>query len=426
MNATRHISFSRFLPSLALAIVLPCQAAQWSVEPKVSIRSGYNDNIRLTTRDHDSVWETAVTPSIKFGGAEENRGLFGNADVSVRRFFGGNGRESSDILDREDAHFNINAYNRTQRNEFTGFFDFTRDSTLDSEFDETGNVIDDRATRIRKTIGPGWSYSLTEVMQLNANYAFTKVDFSDDPGIDNNIDYDYHVFSGSLTRQFTPKVQGTLTSSYNMYQPRANQEIDTPSGTLSVPDLDSDTLSVQVGIKRVFTETLTTDWLAGMRRTKSDTSELVFTGSGFRFDKDDSNDTGAVFSASITKLLESGKLSFTASRVSTPASDGDLLDTTRFIFNGEHRFTEALKTSLRAEYSTIETIASATAGLNDRDDRTLYRIVPRVSWRWQREWEIAGSYEYAKKDEDNDPKDATRNAVYLTLSYRPDKLFISR
>ena len=81
---------------------------------------------------------------------------------------------------------------------------------------------------------------------------------------------------------------------------------------------------------------------------------------------------------------------------------------------------------VRAEYSIIETIASATAGLNDRDDRTLYRIVPRVSWRWAREWEIAGHYEYAKKDEDNDPKDATRNAVYLTLTYRPDKIYISR
>ena len=75
---------------------------------------------------------------------------------------------------------------------------------------------------------------------------------------------------------------------------------------------------------------------------------------------------------------------------------------------------------------TIETIASATAGLNDRDDRTLYRIVPRVSWRWSREWEISGQYEYAEKDEDNESGTATRNAVYLTLSYRPHKLFISR
>lgn len=426
-------SLSKFLPVLALLCAVPCQAAEWSAEPKISVKNGYNDNIRLTTLDHDSVWETDVTPSIKFGVASENSGLFGNADVSVRRFFGGNGRESSDTLDREDAHFNIDAYTRTPRNEFTGLINITRDSTLDSEFDETGNVIDDRATRLRITIGPGWSHNLTELMRLDTNYSFTRVDFSDDPGIDDNIEYDYHVVSGSLTRQFTPKVLATVSSNYSSYQPETNQ--------------NSNTVNVQVGIRRNFSETLTTDWLAGMRKTNSDTAEFkpqgfcvgadpgakfpqctggspVVTGSSIN--KGDTSDTGTVYSASITKLLESGELSFSATRQSTPASDGDLLDTTRFIFEGVHRFTKKLRASLRAEYSKIETIASATAGLNDRDNRTLYRIAPGVYWRWQREWEISGYYEYANKNEDNLSKDATRNAVYLTLTYRPDKLFISR
>jgi len=429
----RRSPLSKLLPALVLLLTTPCQAAEWSAEPRISIKSGYNDNIRLTTAEHDSVWETDVTPSIRFGVASENSGLFGNADYSVRRFFGGNGRESSDTLDREDAHFNTNAYTRTPRNEFTGFINFTRDSTLDSEFDETGNVIDERATRIRISIGPGWSYNLTELMRLNTNYSFTRVDFSDDPGIDDNIEYDYHVVSGSLTREFTPKVQATVSSSYSSYQPETNQ--------------DSNTVNVQVGIRRNFSETLTTDWLAGMRKTNSDTARLIPKGfcvgadpgakfpqcpggfpavTGSSINKGNTSDTGTAYSASITKLLESGNLSLTASRTSTPASDGDLLDATRFIFNGAYRLTEALRVSLRAEHSKIETIASATAGLNDRDDRTLYRIVPRVSWRWQREWEISGYYEYANKDEDNVSKDATRNAVYLTLTYRPDKLFISR
>ena len=432
-NLMPRSSLSKLLPLLALLHTVHCQAAEWSAEPKISVKSGYNDNIRLTTAEHDSVWETDVTPSVKFGAASENSGLFGYADVSVRRFFGGSGRESSDTLDREDAHFNTNAYTRTPRNEFTGLINFTRDSTLDSEFDETGNVIDERATRIRITIGPGWSHNLSELMRLDTNYRFTRVDFSDDPGIDDNIEYDYHQVSGSLIRQFTPKVQATLASSYSSYQPETNQ--------------NSNTMNVQVGIRRDFSETLTTDWLAGMRKTNSDTAELkpqgfcqgadpgakfpqctggfpVVTGSSIN--KGDTNDTGTVYSASITKLLESGKLSLSATRSSSPASDGDLLDTTRFIFTGEHRFTEALRVSLRAEHSKIETISSATAGLNNRDDRTLYRVVPRVSWRWSREWEISGYYEYANKDEDNVSKDATRNAVYLSLSYRPDKLFISR
>jgi hypothetical protein len=414
---------------LVLAVSLPVPAAEWSAEPSITVRSGYNDNIRLTAAEHDSVWETSVTPALKFGVAEENRGLFGNADVAVRRYFGGNDRESGDVLDREDARFNVNAYHRTRRNEFTGFVNLTRDSTLDSEFDETGNVIDDRATRIRKTISPGWSFNLTQLTRLDTEYSFTTVDFSDDPGIDNNIPYDYHVVSGSVTHVFTPKVQATLASSWSSYQPETN--------------LDSNTVNLQAGITRVFSETLTTSWLAGMRETKSDTlvpaGFCVGANPGAKFPsctggfpvptgaaKDDTEDTGTIYSASITKLLESGKLSLTASRASAPASDGDLLDSTRFIFVGEHRFTKTLSARLRAEYAIIETISSATAGLNDRDDRTLYRIVPKVTWRWSREWAISGEYEYAEKDEDNESGTATRNAVYLSLTYRPDKLFVSR
>jgi hypothetical protein len=423
---------------LVLAVSLPVPAAEWSAEPTISFRSGYNDNIRMTTQEHDSVWEATVTPALKFGVAEENRGLYGKADVAIRRYSGGDGNESSDVLDREDAHFNVNAYHRTPRNEFRGLINLTRDSTLD-EVDETGEFIEKSATRIIKTINPGWSFNLTQLTRLDTDYSFTTVDFSDedlfvnDRRLTGNVEYDYHVASGSVTHAFTPKIQASLASSWSSYQPETN--------------LDSDTLSVQAGITHIFSETLTTSWLAGMRRTNSDTAKQIPTGfciganpgakfpectggfpviTGFDISKDDTSDTGTVYKASITKLLESGKLSLTASRVSTPASDGNLNDTTRFIFNGDHRITATLRASLRAEYSKIETISSATAGLIERDDRTIYRIIPSLSWRWSRQWVISGQYEYANKDEDNESGTATRNAVYLSLTYRPDKLFTSR
>ena len=55
---------------ITLALPMSVQAAEWSAEPKISLRTGYNDNIRLTTADHDSVWETALRPSVKFGVAK--------------------------------------------------------------------------------------------------------------------------------------------------------------------------------------------------------------------------------------------------------------------------------------------------------------------------------------------------------------------
>ena len=393
-----------------LAVSLPVQAAEWSIEPTLSLRSGYNDNIRMTRAEHDSVWETALTPAVRFGVAKENQGLFGNADVVARRFSGGDGREDSDVLDREDAHLKLNAYHNTERDKFAANLNLTRDSTLDSELDEDLNVIEERATRLRKSITPSWTRSLTEKTRLDLSYSFTTVDYSDEIAPRDLVDYDYDVFSTSLVRQMTPRIQGTLSASYSRYQPE------------TICDSDSDTLSLQAGISRTFSETLSASFLAGRRETTSDTVELTPTG----FVVDEIENTGTVYSASLTKVLETGKLSATLSRSSSPTGDGELLDTTRLVLLGEHRFTETLRSSLRIEFSDRETIASRAGGIRDQDDRQFFRVTPRLAWRWRREWELAGEYQYAEEDSDSFTDEATRNAAYLTLSYRPTKIYISR
>jgi len=394
---------------LAMAVSLPLQAAEWSAEPKLSLRTGYNDNIRMTRLPHDSVWETSLVPSVKFGVAKENQGLFGNADVLVRRFSGGNDRESSNILDREDAHLEVNAYHKTERDKFAANLNLTRDSTLDSELDETGNVIEDRATRLRKSISPSWTRSLTEKTRLDLGYTFTTVDYSDEIGPDNLIDYDYDVFSATLARQMTPRIQGILSASYSRYQPE------------TICDSDSDTLSLQAGISRTFSETLSASFLAGRRETTSDTSLLTTTGCIVS----EVENTGAVYSASLAKVLETGKLSASLSRVSTPNGRGGLLDTTSLVLLGEHKFAETLRSSLKIEFFDRERIVTSSGGTS-QDDRQFFRVTPRLAWSWRREWELAGEYQYAEDERDSSSETATRDAVYVTLSYRPAKIFVSR
>ena len=432
----RPARLSTWMPACLLLLSLPAQAAQWSAEPKISLRSGYNDNIRLDTRPHDSVWETALTPSVRFGVASVNKGLFGRAYASVRRFSGGSGRNSSDILDREDYHFDTNAYHRTQRNEFRGLLNFTRDSTLDSELDQTGQVLSSRATRSRITLGPSWTGSLTEQTQLNLGYTFTTVSYSDEPGVQdiesggrNLIEYDYEQFSASLTHQYSPNVQGTLSTTYSSYQPDSG--------------FDSDTVNIQVGISRSFSETLSTSWLAGYRETTSDT--LIATGfcidadPGAKFPgceggapvqtgtrKDDNTNSGSVYSANITKLLERGELSASLSRSSNPSSDGELLDTTRLILAGSHKFSQKLRSSLSVEYSNAETI-SRVSNNSRKTDEDFFRVRPKLFWQWDRNWVLAAEYEYVEnKNKRRGPGTARRNAFYLTLRYQPSKISISR
>ena len=419
------------IPSLALTLLagvsLQVPAAQWSAEPTISVRSGYNDNYRLTTADHDSVWEADVTPAVKFGVSKENQGLFGNADVSIRRFYGGSGANSSSVLDREDYHFKVNSYQKTERNEFGANIDVTRDSTLDTELDETGQVLDNLATRLSTILNPTWTRLLDEKTQLDLEYRFNRVRYSDIVGQSNLVNYDYNTVSASLLRQFTPRTQATLSTSFSRYSPETN--------------LNSDTYAIQAGLTRQHSETLSTSWLAGWRKTNSDT--LVPTGfcvgadPGSNFpkctgglpiqtgtDSDQENNTGAVYAASITKTLERGNLGASASRSAIPSGNGELLDTTRLTLTGEHRFTETLRSNLSISYYKQDTIVNAS-GTSEVKPRNFFRIRPKLTWQLQREWLLAGEYQYSSKDNANSST-ATQNAIYLTITYRPTKMFISR
>ncbi len=413
-----------------LLVHMPAEAAEWSAEPRISLRTGYNDNIRLTAAPHDSVWESALSPAVKFGVAKEHQGLSGDAGFSIRRFTGGSGRESSDVLDREDYHLNTDAFHNTLRDEFKANLDFTRDSTLDSELDQTGNVIEDRATRERLSLGPSWSRTLTELTRLELTYQYSNVDYTNDPGIDNLVGYDYHVASASLLRQLTPRVQATLAGGYSSYRPDTN--------------FDSDTLSLQAGLSINFSETLLASFLAGQGKTTSDS----FVGNGFCIgalpgatfptctggiavptgtSNTEVDSTSPVYAASITKTLETGSLSASLSRSSSPGSDGELLDTTRLVLSGDYKFSETLSTSLRIEYTENETIVSRIGiTLPNQEKETFFRVTPRVAWRWRQEWELAGEYRYAENDDQRATGTATSNAVYATLTYRPTKIYVSR
>ena len=242
--------------------------------------------------------------------------------------------------------------------------------------------------------------------RLELGYQFTNVDYSDgSPGL---VSYDYHSASASLLRQLTPRIQATLAAGYSSYRP------DT--------DFDSDTLSLQAGLSRNFSETLVASFLVGKRETTSDSQTFVFP---IGFVKTEVDTSSAVYSASITKTLEVGSLSASLSRSSSPGGNGELLDATRLVLAGDYNHTEKLRSSLRIEYTENETIVNSIGAVSSQDTEDFFRVTPRIHWRWSRAWSMTGEYQYARNENVGSPK-ATRNAVYVTVSYRPPKRSISR
>lgn len=419
---------NRFLLLLVAGASFPGMAAEWSVEPEVIVRTGYNDNIRLTPGSHDSVIEYELTPSLKFGLAKENQGLSGNGSVSIRQYTGGTGSESSNALNREDYYLDTRAFHNTLLDRFNINLYIKRDSTQDSELDLTGNVIDDRATREEIRLSPSWSRLLNELTLLDLSYRYTNVEYTDDPGIQDLVAYKYHAASASLQRQLTPRVRGTLSAEYSNYLPST--------------DFKSRTTSLQAGLTTDFTETLVATLLLGHRQTTSDS----FIGAGFCVGADigatfptctggipipigrakgETETSAPVVTASIAKTLETGILRANLTRSSSPSGNGELLDSTRLILFGEHKFSQTLTSSLKIQYTENEVIVNRIGLTPNQETRTFLRVIPRITWNWHQEWSIAGEYHYARSDDAN-LQTATRNAAYVILKYNPVKRFISR
>jgi hypothetical protein len=408
---------------------LPAVAAEWSLRPQISFLSGYNDNINLTSAPHDSVLQMTVTPAVEFGLKKQNQGITGTAIYEVQRFFGGSGRESSRLLNRENYYLKTNAYHNTQRSTLRGILNFTSNSALDSELDQNNNVVNDRSTRRTLVIAPSWETMLNERNQLGLSYRLTSVGYPDASANSRLIEYDYHDLSTTLIRLLDQRNSITLSAGYSSYQPDTG--------------INSDTISLQAGVSRNFTETLAASLLAGARRTTSD--RLVSTGfcigalPGATYpdciggiaspplvtSRDQIETTGSVFSASLTKTLETGSLVATLTRSSAPSGEGELLDTTRLELVGKRRFTETLDTSLTIRYSVRETLVNRTGNQTSSGDRNLTEIYPKLTWQWQREWALAGEYRYLK-DERSGISEASRNSVYLSITYQPRRLSVSR
>ena len=418
-----------------LALSLDGRAAEWSMTPGISLRTGLDDNIRLTSDDsiddQDTVWELRVTPRVNFGMITENKGITGKARYSVRRFHGGSGANSSSNLDREDAKFNLNSFYNTYRDSLGLALGFTRDSTLDSELDETGKAISQRATRLVYTASPYWSRILTERMRLNLNYRFTKVEYSDDFGVSDLTEYESHFMSSSLERMITERTSASAVASYSRYEPETN--------------LDSRTLSLQGGLSTTFSETLSASFLAGWRKTTSD--QAIPTGfciggdpgSGFPgcgggvpvvtgIETDDSDNDGSVYTFKINKQFTAGSLSASLVRQATPTgSNGQLLETNTLRVYANRRIRKRLTTSITAQVTDRETITSTTSGINpDSDNRKYYAISPSVTWNWSRDLDLSATYRYRKVERDVTSDNATSNAFYLTLDYRLPKMAVSR
>jgi hypothetical protein len=290
-----------------------------------------------------------------------------------------------------------------------------KDTTLDSQLEETGVVAFDRVDRWRVSLNPTWTYGLNERTSVQLGYTYTDVDYDNDPQ-SNFSNYTTRGGQLSLSRLLSPRATGTITATY--------QQTDNDA------DIESTYSAVQGGTSYKFSETISASLFAGIRRSEveatrntfipilDENNNIVFVpvSSGTQDD-----DFGYVFSGTLEKQFLRGHTRFTATRDISNTVSGLPLQVTRLSWNNLYRFTEILSGELRLSYYQSE----AANGVGERD-RNYYELQPTFSWRFKQFWTLSGSYRYREQTFDDSSDEAVQNAAYLTLQYDWPRIAISR
>ncbi len=384
-------------------------AAEWQIDPVVSLRAGYNDNIRLQSDNEIESTEIILSPKVTFSRSTQNSTISSSLNTSIRRYL-----DESDVND-ETATLLLNAQHRMERSSLGLGVNLTRDTTLDSQLDETGLVMG-RINRFRTSIAPSWSYSFSERMLINLEYNYSNLDYEDEPDQTSPPDSFSHRGQISLSRVITERSTGNLTLGH-VYSENTD-------------DFESRFTYLQGGGSYQLSETLSVSFSGGARHSESKypANQRVLILTGFLLEEiflpveAENEQDGFVFNASINKQFLRGSLSFGASQDVTTAASGLLTEVFKVTLGSTYRLSQTLSTGLQLQFYQSETDNPVSSS----DERDYISIAPSLTWAFDRFWRLGASYRYNEQTFANSNVDAAQNAAYLTLTYDWPRIATSR
>ena len=403
----------RIAASCLFCIGLSCEAAEWVAEPSVSLREEYNDNIRLTNANHDSVWGTELEPQLKLSRKSALWDLYAIGKIRAERYSGQDG------LDTTDSFLDIGTKRTYERGNWEATASLINDTTLQNElldFDTgiTINQIDREQQKYRLS----GSYLFTEANWVEVWVDYSSLDYDDGEQF-GLLDYDVIAPGVRIIHQYSPKTQffGILNHS----------KVDYDTTT----ELESKTNSLQIGSAYDITETWSISASVGGRKTT--TSDIAPTGeytviSIFPLRVEpvlaprERDSTGLVYSVDLTHELETGYLKLSGSRSVTPSSTGTDSDSTTVSLDVLQRFSPKLSAKLFASYYQSRTVGDITTGT----DIDRYRISPSLAWHLDEAATLNVGYIYTRVERKSNNTETDSNAAYINFSYDWPRIAVSR
>jgi len=381
--------------------------AEWSVVPSIQLTEKYEDNIRLATKTHDTVWGSTVSPSVQLVRTTPTS----VAKVSARLRF--NRYSGDEVRDTDVQYLTLSSRNRTPRGRWALKGSFKRDTTLTTLVEPESDTADEEEladaedideglvqVEVRRNqfdLDPSWSQNLTERMTLRLGYRLRDVYYSAAEGT-SLFGYQRHSLDVALMRQVTERDKLGITARYSEYRA---PEVNSKAGTSTL----------QASMDHAFSETLRGIVAVGLQNTSSMRGALEDEATGYTLDM------------RITKKInQSTNYRLALKRDVLPSGAGRVVQSDRFNIRFSSKITPKLTFSLSGRFFRNKSLEASATNVG----RRYYSIEPNLRWLLTRKWSVDGYYRYRYQKYDNAAASAQSNAVFFAVRYAWPMIRVSR
>lgn len=392
---------------LLVAAVPLVKAAEWSVTPSAAIRMELDDNKRLTLADHNAVIGNVSEGGLTFERRTERIRMSFTPSGRIQRFSdNGDGVE----LDSDDVFANLTTALTGERYLAQLGVNYSRQSSISTELDESGRVINVNVPVNNISVGPSFSYLTSErnTVQVSFGYADKFYENAENTGL-----IGYNNLSASVSDTYrlseTDDVFGTFFVS--RFDP------DEIEGIIR-RDSVTDNLGFQGGMAVAFTETFNVSAALGWQYSFTDTEFDLF-GSTSEIESDTS---GILANVSAQKQFERTTWNTLYSRAVSGTSEGQQNTQDRFNVNVRRNFLERLDGTVSYGFATNQRQLDTTGSTKN----VITTVNAGLSYRLSPYWTLGGSYRYRLRSTETTEEDAESNALFFTLNYQDYKWAISR
>ncbi|HPQ42822.1 MAG TPA: hypothetical protein PKZ42_01235 [Syntrophales bacterium] len=355
-------------------------AADIMVVPSIGIAGAYNDNIYFSQTREVNDYTFTASP-----------GIFANYRSGLLDFQTEIGFDIVRYLDETNQN-TINqrytgeaVYRAQEQLSFNGNISYIKDSTLDSELEETG-VLNRLSNRHRFDVGGGLTYNINPVSDIDIDYSHRE------------ITYDLN--------EYTDHTRDSVSLAYNY---TINDRADVFSITPTYEKLDSDIsetdiYGLSIGISHAFTNTLHSLFHIGTSYSDTwHTGRSSYTGWGWTAD------------ASLEKSWTTASASVHYMRDINYTSEGEPAERNRFSVRGDKILSNRVSIGITGSYYFTESLDETRYDMDER----FFNITPSIYYKITENHSLELSYEYSYAEDRNLPGDneAVRNIVWVTFNF---------